>query len=411
MKLKLKCALSLVAFYCFCFTALGQYAGFQYKKPIEGPTQSWKKINVPAELFEYANDDLSDLRIIGVKNDGDTISVPFLIRRLEDKVISKEVSFNLINSAQQGEIYYYTFEIPERQAVNKIELRFKEDNFDRKIKLEASQDLEEWFTIIRDTRIVSIKNDHTQYAFTDLTFPKSIFKYYRISFQNDKVPQLTGAQVTVMDSIPGRYTSYPIVKKSIVEGKGANQTVVEITLPAKVPVSLIQAYFSDNVDFYRTVRINHLSDSVKTPKGWKYYYAPISTAIASSFKENFYHFPDVVTARLQLVIENNDNAPLTIDRINVMGNVYQLIPRFSERAEYFLLYGKEQARKPVYDLVQFEKSIPSELEEVTLGEAQKIALEEEIKANPLFENQWWLWGIMLFIILVLGWFAVKMMKN
>jgi hypothetical protein len=50
------------------------------------------------------------------------------------------------------------------------------------------------------------------------------------------------------------------------------------------------------------------------------------------------------------------------------------------------------------------------LSEVTLGEEQVIPKTPVPVVKPLFENKIWLWAIMAVIILLLGWFSVKMMR-
>ncbi|MEG1267061.1 MAG: DUF3999 domain-containing protein, partial [Myroides sp.] len=48
---------------------------------------------------------------------------------------------------------------------------------------------------------------------------------------------------------------------------------------------------------------------------------------------------------------------------------------------------------------------------VSLSNEIQIQKTEEIKQKPLFENKLWLWGIMVLIIGVLGYFSVKMISK
>src|SRR5690606_8123409 len=120
-------------------------------------------------------------RIIGIKESGDTVMTPFILKELENQVVEKTVDFNQLNSSRRGDTYFYTLEIPDRQEINTILLDFGIDNFDWEVKLEGSQDLDEWFTILEASRVVSIKNTWTNYSFTSLRFPRSRYRYYRFS--------------------------------------------------------------------------------------------------------------------------------------------------------------------------------------------------------------------------------------
>ena len=82
-----------------------------------------------------------------------------------------------------------------------------------------------------------------------------------------------------------------------------------------------------------------------------------------------------------------------------------------EDANYFLVYGNKNAQKPTFDIINFADKIPENLKELSIGDEIAIDKKAEIKTKPLFENKYWLWGIMFVIIALLGWFSLKMMKK
>ena len=58
-----------------------------------------------------------------------------------------------------------------------MNLKFSEKNYDWMLRLEGSHDQKEWFNIVEDYRILSIKNEQTNYSFGDVTFPNSNVTY------------------------------------------------------------------------------------------------------------------------------------------------------------------------------------------------------------------------------------------
>lgn len=76
-----------------------------------------------------------------------------------------------------------------------------------------------------------------------------------------------------------------------------------------------------------------------------------------------------------------------------------------------MVYGKDYENKPNYDLAHFKDKIPNSLISLNLGEEQKIEQKEPIIKEPLFKNKNLLWGLILLIIVSLGWFSLKMMKK
>ena len=88
-----------------------------------------------------------------------------------------------------------------------------------------------------------------------------------------------------------------------------------------------------------------------------------------------------------------------------------MIARFTKEADYFLVFGNKNARKSNYDIARFRENIPANLTSLTLDKMQRIEKIAQQKKEPLFKNKLWLYGIMGLIILLLGWFSLKMIKS
>ena len=76
-----------------------------------------------------------------------------------------------------------------------------------------------------------------------------------------------------------------------------------------------------------------------------------------------------------------------------------------------LVYGIQKGLKPNYDIDHFTDKIPAVVTELTLGSEQLIEKKAEHKQVPLFQNKLWLWAIMTIIIVILGWFSLRMIKH
>ena len=114
---------------------------------------------------------------------------------------------------------------------------------------------------------------------------------------------------------------------------------------------------------------------------------------------------------LRITIYNGDNQPLTISNVSAKGYKYQLIARFTEPANYVLVYGNPSARQPSYDISKFETKVPKELKSLEIGAEEVIVKNEKPKVKPLFENKYWLWGIIGLVILILGGFTLRMLRK
>lgn len=400
--------LILVLFvYQFSF---GQTNDHFYKRQLKGVNDQWHKIVLPLDMYTKVSEDVSDVRIYGFSQNGDTSEVPYITQIPESKALPKELEFSLINSAAKSDGFYFTFQMADEVLISEIMLYFVEQNYDWKIKLEGSQDLKDWFTIVDNYRILSIRNGITDYQFGKVIFPPSKYKYFRFFIKSKEKPTLQQAKVLTTQKL-----DIPLSKRqnkyTITENKKEKTTTVDIILSSFVPVSEVSIYCDKKIEFYRPFELKALRDSTKLASGsWTYHYGTVKSGTLSSLDENRFSFNNTWTKQLRCIIQNNDNAPVNIDSIRVSGPDYYLIGRFENKnMPYYLFYGDKRLHKPTYDIAHF--TTPDSVANLELGDEEIIKLDVVPQSPPLFENKWWLWILMVAIIIVLGGFTLKMMKG
>ena len=409
MKLKINISIYLLLLACSC--TYGQVDQYKYKRELKGITNQWHKLTLPNGVFSKTQSDLSDIRIFGVLPNNDTVEAPYILQQLTDEISSKEVIFTLINQSRNDKGYYFTFEIPARNQINKISLDFKQQNFDWQIELEGSHNQQEWFTILDNYRILSINNSLSNYQFTKLSFPNSKYRYYRLLVRSDVKPKLITAKISLYKIKVANYKIHPISKISVNEDKKAKQTIIDIYLEMPVSVSYLNIDIGNKFDYYRPITVKYLSDSSKAEQGWRYHYSTLTSGTLSSIEKNGFKFRSTILQKLKIIIHNHDNEPLKVDSATLRGYNYELIARFNDKGNYYLVYGNENASWPQYDINRFTNKIPEILTGLKLGKEQLIENEEIRTSEPLFNNKVWLWIIMTVIILLLGWFSIRMLQN
>ena len=398
----------------FLAVILGSYGhaqldSYSYKRPLEGVSEQWHKVALPNSIFNKLQGDLSDLRIYGIRAN-DTLEAPYVLRVLSGGESKKEVNFKLTNTSSNSNGYYFTYEVPKKEIINKIQLHFEDEDFDWRIVLEGSQNQNEWFTILDDYRIVSIKNLQTNYKFTTLAFPDSEYTYYRLMVKSDSKPKMTSATLSLNKREAASYRDYPAKNVEFEESKGKT-TIIEIELEQLVPVSYLKLEVLDKTDYYRPLIIQSVTDSVETEKGWKYSYVNMASGTLNSVEETEFQFNSILAKKMRIVIRNNDNNPLNFGNVEVRGYTHQLIGRFDQAADYYLAYGKSYDRSPTYDIAMNGAKIPTVLPTINLGKELSIPKSKTQAVSPLFENKIWLWVVMGMVILILGGFTLKMMQN
>jgi hypothetical protein len=397
---------------CFALGLQAQTNRYPYKRVLTGLNQQWHNFQIPNAVFNKSQPSLADFRIYGFKGT-DTVEAPYILEKNADQIIEKEIPIKIINQSNDIKTgSYYTFEADKETSINQIRLSFKDKNFDWRIQLEGSNDQNKWFKILSDYRILSIKNSSTDYQFTQLNFPDSKYKFFRILINKMQVSTLVAAKVLKSDTLKG--VDKPIIFQSynLINDAENKESIVKVNLTDVTPISFLKLNIKDDLDFYRPIKIEYATDSFSTDKGTQYNYALLYEGTISSLEMKQFRFASTLTNQLKITIQNNDNNPLRLTSVELRGPIYELVARFEKLDySYALYYGNAKIDAPVYDLKNFENKIPISLLPLTIGDEQNNPAFVIKKEKPLFENKAWLWALMGVIISILGYFSYKMLKN
>ena len=409
--MKTKISLLFILGFFMTFVAVAQYQHYRFERKLPEASQGWHRIELPNAMFEHVKNDLSDVRIVGITAQKDTIEAPYFINFNEDKIISKSLDFQLINISQQGGKYFYTMKMSGDEAINEIILDFGQKNFDWKVKLEGSHNQLDWFVLLENYRILSIQNTFTDYQYSKMNLEAADFGYYRIQIESHVKPDLLSAKILLKKTIQGNYLRHIPKAVKIQEEEKSKTTQIDIDLGLKVPIYNLSLEVLDQFDYYRPMSIQFLSDSFHTEKGWKYSYSTIYSGTLSSLESSNFTFENTIAQKLRVLVRNQDNPALNFGTCTVEGYKYELIARLQEEADYCLLYGNAQARRPQYDIEHFKKNIPDELVLLYPEKEELIDTQSSMDKKPLFESKLWLWGVLILLIAILGYASLKMLKK
>ena len=266
-------------------------------------------------------------------------------------------------------------------------------------------------------RILSIQNSKTDYNFQLLAFEKTNYKFYRIFIPSKETPILQRA------SMQEKFTPKIEFNKLLINNiKQTNSTkdknsVITFSLPYKIPIYSLILNIEKNDAFSRPIEIKYLVDSVKTEKGWvknyeTFYYGKIiyygAKDLDFSFSNN-----DVIWAKdFQIIIENQDNAPITVKSVNAVSPKYFIYFKPKNEENYFLFYGNKKSSLPEYDLKLIEdKVFKLSKADASLSDEEKLPKKEKPTKEPLFKDKGWLGGVMILIICILGFFSHRMLST
>lgn len=388
-----------------------QRFSFNYKRSIGNKVNNWHEIKLPADIYKHCNNNLSDLRIVGVTPEGETIEAPYLLKSWDGKPEYSNVEFQGINQSRRGKTYYYTFIVPSNEIINTIQVKFDERNYDRLIMLEGSNDEKIWYEFLKNYRVLSIQDDQINYSYRTIRFEPARYKYIRLSFKSNFKPGKLKISMARSAVDSGEYYHYKPIDYESIHNEEDNVTEFIVTLPEVLPVSYFQPIIVSKNDYYRSYELECAVDSfLYDETEWRYIYRNVSYGTISSLDENLIQFDNILTNRIKLSLRNHDNVPLIISEAKVQGNVNKLIVRFDKEADYFLYYGNKDLDSPQYDIVAFEHKIPKSLSNLSLGN-EEILSHNKIIISANKDHIIYIWIALVIVILMMGIATIRMIKN
>lgn len=390
--------------------------GYDFQRKINiSQFSEWNKIEIPSNMYQNINNDFSDIRIF--YSDGhQKKEIPYLITSSLSSNDSEYHQFKIINKTKTSEGTYITLESPStNKDLENIEFNFSNQNFDWKISLEGSHNQMQWFIILENYRILSIKNADTSYQFQKLSFEKTNYKYYRIFIPTQDTPNIEWAKFkeTSLQKTPHKKLIINnFIKSNDLKKK---QTILTVSLKNPIPINSITLNIDKSELFNRDIEIEPPpKKNIKTKKGWNKYYEPIysGTIHSSDISKTLSINNSSWIKELRITIQNRDNPPLEIKSIEIITPKHFIFFNPKDKGDYTMLYGNNDSPQPQYDLENFRnKILNSPHQEATLSQEEKLQKTKKDKQNPIFENNFWLWGIMITLILILGYFGFRMLNQ
>ncbi len=391
--------------------AHAQTRGFAYHAWLDTVTEAgFYNIEVTHTLNAHSKTDFSDVRIV---NDSGKwvphlLDVPGSNANYEPVFIDMEIIRKQITGETVSCIVKNDY-----RPLSEIVLRIKNTAVQRVFTLSGSEDGSNWF-IINDSIMLAVTPEKgTDKSFCHISFPPSSYRYMKIvvkSNKTDPVNILAISAPTTTDEIPGkpklRFSENPgctITQKDSVKTSYIRVTQAEAYQFERISMLVGGVkYFNRRVDMYVPQGIDH---SFANP-GRLHESFTISNNSTLQFV-----VPHVKAAVFYLLIHNDDNLPLTVNKVTTALR-YRVLTAYLEKGNYQLFTGNEKMDPPVYDLTKLNTRLPDSIPLLAFGPLMqpKGNIEEPMIA-PKSGNRLFLWIAIILVLLALLYFSAKLTRE
>lgn len=300
------------------------------------------------------------------------------------------------------------FEQSLQKPLTEFGLRYTNTTVRKKVQLTASNDKTIWYAL-REPFFLDPSSAVLMGTLLEetISIPASSFRYYKMVI-NDSASAPLHINCVGFRSIPQLFpahTEVPGVTLKMLPGKDRKEDKYLIDLHDSYPVS-------------------HLTVTVKAPV--MYYRNAMLTAPVQSFERMLSEFTlsselqglkvllpkDATYDSIYLTIPNGDNPPLELGEVKVWQHTYYLIAYLEKGKEYALKGGDIRLRIPQYDVEHF-KEVYTSLAQHMIQPLDPVVKEKPVPEDAVtfFKSQWWVWAGIGFIIVLLGFVVVRMMKD
>jgi hypothetical protein len=394
----------IIAIVILCILQAQAYAqhNFRYSASLDTvPHDGFYQVNLQPSLTAQLMRDFTDIRIL----DPAGKQVPYIAQR--DTVVftnNKFTAFPIISNRREADKQVHVvIENISRRPLSELIVMFKNAEANRILTISGSDDNSQWYVVKEHVYFTSFVSDSSDEFTQALTFPKSNYRYFRITMAGK-------------DILPVNIVKAGIYEEQIINGKF-------LPLPA---VSLLQKDSGDKYS-YIFIRLNdhHFIDRIQIEvKGSRYYKRTMTVYsgpvqhpveegvfVLSPIESPIYPL-DTKADHLLLKIQNNDNPPLEIAAVTCYQQSLCLQAYLNQGKSYHLVWGDSSIAGADYDLAAFKDSITN-ISPLGYNNVQRNKLLPK-QESPAGNNKMWVWlaiAAVSIVLLILTYSLTREMKK
>jgi len=391
---------------------------FQYESPILGTPSvaSQACLTVDADIFAHA-----DQRLAGLRLYRDGTETPYVIRLSAPALATAATPVNPLNLGMQGKETVFDAAMPEG-SYSDLSLEIAAQDFIATVTVSGSHSRTGGETRLGAYTIFDLTRQKLGRS-TVLHLPESNFDYLHFQIAGPITPaNITGLTV---ERLPESQPRYQFVAQSSQAAQSNHATVVELTVPAHVPVDrVVFTAGPEPAMFSRDVRITVEPAPAKPAVDQAG--LPPEPAIYSGNLLRLHRTEDGhrideerlaidapvagfdTPSRWTIRIENGDDLPLSVSSVQLQMLARELCFEAAGNARYTLFYGDPALLAPQYDYSALFTLHP-DAAQVTAGAEQRNPIYQARPDQRPFTEKHpaLLWVALIAVIALLGGIALR----
>jgi len=368
------------------------------------------KIVLPPEIRSFSKEELGDFRIIDAKG----TEIPYYILQGNTETNSNRFSECKILSETRipKSKTILIFENP-KTAIDQIVLSITNSDVTKTYSISGSDDQKEWFGLVNNALLTELENKDATSVFKTIPLPLTSYRYLKIEWNDKKTLPINILKI-------GFFTN-TINKPKLVEITA--EKIKFQPIPAEKKTRIY-------IDFTRPQSINQIAFTITNPNLFQrkaQIYVPkkaptnqksvpfpeeIFAFELSSNTNNTFSIPQLFEKKWFIEIENQDNPPLTIEKIQLFQNQIAVIADLKTNEKYSITTGNPKLNSPEYDLENFKNSIDHNLPEAKIYDITHFnSKQKSLKKQSFWQKPWFMWLCISLGGMVILYFTSRLVKD
>ena len=393
----------LLAFFLMVFCKAQNYKG-----NLETVSQdSFHRILLNPNIRSVIGNNLDFVRIKDAKNN----EVPY-IKFIPKSLDSDFEEFNIITKSSNDKESTFIIENKNAENIELLTLKIANNDLQKTYSISGSNDQKEWFGLVNNQQIGEMNQSGETSVEKDFTFPLNNYRFLKFVFSNKNSLPINILSFGNYKS-RNQYTEKTLLQgfeQKITQNTLEKTTKIHIQFPEKQLINVIRFQITSPNFYLRNAKILVQKSRIYKNKKENYTEEFTEFQLNSKFANQF-SLPDLFEKEFTIEIENQDNQPLEISKIQLFQEPISIVADLKSGEKYQIEVDSTWVT-PQYDLANFTDKIPNNLPEVKISNFEKSGNSEKSATEKSFwQSSLFMWACIVLAVLLILYFAAGMLKD
>ena len=386
---------------------------FDFRAGIPPVTQpGYYRILLSPAVVGRLNAAKTDIRLYDNKNR----EIPYLLTQKQPGEHVQFREYELVRKTSSAVSTQLVLRNGNKTPINSLGLILKNTNLRKKARLSGSNDGKTWYGIEDDYWLEPVSNSRATSEAKILGFPLSDYEYYQLEINDSLSAPLNilkvGYYTTTTEA--GNYSDIPGVSFTQHDSTD-RKSYVHITFPTPSRPDKLTISVQSPDQYRRSAELGQFRIQKKRRNHQHRFFETLKRFELNSIDSlHTVLLPNQPTSDLFLIIENQNNVPLTLGSIKAQQLATELLAELKPGESYHLAFANPGVGAPTYDLVYFKTKIPPNPPVIQVHQPESVHASSGSSPSFFASNPWLIWLAIGLVVVLLSYFSYQMvtdMKN